>query len=160
MRLTTNVRRLILYEPPMAIGGRDLSPESAARMQAFLDEGKKEQAVLVFLSDVFELPPTAIAAIQASTRWPTIVATAHTIPRECKIVDGYTFDPKRFCNIQTPTVLFLGSDSPPLQHSIAETVHAGLPQSRIVLLSGQHHIAPTVAPDFFAREVVKVFVDV
>jgi pimeloyl-ACP methyl ester carboxylesterase len=160
MRLTSNVRRLILYEPPMAMGGRDLPAESAARMQALLDEGKREQALLVFLSDVFKMPPAGLASVQASAGWPTSVAVAHTIPRECKVVDGYTFDPERFYNIQTPTVLFLGSDSPQPQHDIAETVHAGLPQSRIVLLPGQHHIAPTTAPEFFAREVVKVFVDV
>jgi pimeloyl-ACP methyl ester carboxylesterase len=157
MLLTTNVRRLILYEPPMAMGGRDLPPEPAARMQAFLDAGEKEQALLVFCRDVFKIPEQEIAFIQASPAWPVSVAIAHTIPRECKVVDGYTFDQKRFHGMETPTVLFVGSVSPPPQHGIAETVHAALPLSSIVLLPGEHHNAPTTAPDLLANEVLKFF---
>jgi hypothetical protein len=80
----------------MAIGGRDLPREPAARMQAFLDAGEKEQALLVFLRDVFKMPEREIAFVRASPGWSVSVAAAHTIPRECKIVDGYTFDSKRF----------------------------------------------------------------
>lgn len=159
MLLTTNVRRLILYEPPMAIAGRDLPPESAARMQAHLEAGEKEQALLVFFRDVFKLPEHVIALGQAAPGWPVSVATAHTIPRECEIVDGYTFDSKRFRSMQTPTLLFVGSDSPPPQHDIAATIHAALPQSRIVLLPGELHSALTTAPDLFAREVLKFFTE-
>jgi pimeloyl-ACP methyl ester carboxylesterase len=158
MLLTPNVRRLILYEPPMAIGGRDLPPEPAARMQALLNAGKKRQALLVFCRDVFKIPEHEIAFIRASAGWPVSVA-AHTIPRECKIVDGCTFDPKRFRSMQTPTALFVGCDSPLPQHGIAETVDAALPQSRIVLLPGEQHSAPTTAPDLFAREVLKFFTE-
>jgi pimeloyl-ACP methyl ester carboxylesterase len=159
MRLTENVRRLILYEPPMAVGGRNLPPESDARMQAFLDAGEPEQALLIFCRDVFKMPDAAIESVQASAAWPTSVAAAHTIPRECKVVDGYTFDPKRFHIMQTPTVLLVGSDSPPPQHDIAATVHAALPQSRIVMLPGQEHNATITAPDLFAHELIQFFTE-
>ena len=151
--LSKNVRRLILYEPPMAISGRDLPPEMERRMQFFISAGKKEQALVLFLRDVLQIPAHELAAQHASPGWPAIVATAHTVPRECKVVDGYTFDPERFRNMRTPTVLFVGSDSPEPQHDIAATVHAALPDSRIVLLPGEQHFALNTAPDLFAYEV-------
>jgi pimeloyl-ACP methyl ester carboxylesterase len=155
MLLSENVRRLILYEPPMAIGGRDLSPELERRMQTLIDAGEKEQALLLFLRNVLKTPEHEIESAQASPGWPVSVATAHTVPRECKIVDGYTFDPQRFRNMQTPTVFFVGSDSPQPEHGIAATAHAALPHSRIVLLPGEQHWALNTAPDLFVREVVK-----
>jgi pimeloyl-ACP methyl ester carboxylesterase len=155
MLLSKNVRRLILYEPPMAIGGRDLPPEMERQMQALIDAGKKEQALLLFLRDVLKTPAHEIESARAAPGWPASVATAHTVPRECKVVDGYTFNPERFRSMQTPTVFFVGSDSPQPQHGIADTVHAALPHSRIVLLPGEQHWALNTAPNLFVREVVK-----
>jgi pimeloyl-ACP methyl ester carboxylesterase len=159
MLLTTNVRRLILYEPPMAVGGRELSPELNRRMQTFLDAGEKEQALLLFFREVLMMNPHEVAAAQASPRWSESVTTAHTVPRECKVVDGYTFDPKRFRGMQTPTLLLVGSDSPAPQHGIAATVQAALPQGRIVLLPGEQHWALNTAPDLLVREAVKFFTE-
>ena len=141
----------------MAIGGRELPPELAARMQVLLDAGEKEQALLLFFREVLKMNEGEIASAQESAGWQASVSTAPTVPRECKIVDGYAFDPKRFRNIQTPTVLFVGGDSPQPQHGIAATVHAALPHSRIVVLPGQQHWALNAAPDLFAREVVNFF---
>jgi pimeloyl-ACP methyl ester carboxylesterase len=155
MLLTTNVRRLVLYEPPMAMGGRDLPPASAARMQAFLDAGEKEEALLVFCREVFKTPEPALALTKVSAGWPVSIAAAHTIQRECQIVDGYTFDPARFRRMLVPTALFVGSISPQPQHDIAATVHAALPDSQIVLLQGEHHMAPNTSPDMFARETLQ-----
>jgi pimeloyl-ACP methyl ester carboxylesterase len=157
MLLTTNIRHLILYEPPMAIGGRELPPELAARMEGLLDTGEKEQALLLFFREVLKMSQGEIASAQESAGWQASVSTAHTVPRECKVVDGYTFDPKRFRNVQSPTVLFVGGDSPQPQHEIAATVHAALPPSRIAFLPGQQHWALNTAPDLFAREVVNFF---
>jgi pimeloyl-ACP methyl ester carboxylesterase len=156
MRLTTNMSGLILYEPPMAIGGRNLSPEQASRMNILLNAGEKEQALLLFLRDVLRIPAHLRASMSASPRWPENVATAHTIPRECRIVGSYTFDPKRFLSMRVPTVLLVGSDSPPPQHAIAAAIHAALPQSRIVLLRGEQHFAPSTSPGLFARELSKL----
>jgi pimeloyl-ACP methyl ester carboxylesterase len=152
--LSANVRRLILYEPPMAVGGRNLPPGSGVRMQAFIDAGEKEQALLLFLRDVFKKNPQEIASLQATPEWTASFAIAHTILRECQSVDGYTFDPQRFRSMQTPLALLVGADSPAPQHSIAATVYKAWPNSRIVLLPGQEHFATITAPELVAQEVI------
>jgi hypothetical protein len=83
--------------------------------------------------------------------WPLMisgsVATTHTVPRECKVVVGYTFDPNRFRDMKTPTLLLVGSESPAPQHGIAATVHAAIAQSQVVLLPGEQHWAINTVPD-------------
>src|SRR5215475_1951086 len=98
--------------------------EFSERMQAFLDAGEREQALLLFFRDMVKMLPHEIAAAQALPTWPARVAAAHTIPRELQSVDSYAFDPGRFGRMETPTALFVGSDSPPAMRTIAETLQA------------------------------------
>ena len=152
-RLTANVRRLVLYEPTMPLGGP--RSENTGRMQALIDAGGPEQALLLFCRDELRMPPRDLAALQESPRWSAKVAVAHTIPRELQGVDAYTFDPKQFPPMQTPTLLLVGGDSPPFRRTVAETFHAALVNSQIGMLPGQRHGAIDAAPDPFAREVIR-----
>lgn len=126
-------------------------------MHALLDAGEREQALLLFFRDMVKMPPHEIAAAQALPTWPARVAAVHTIPRELQSLDRCTFDPERFGRIATPTALFVGGDSPPAMRTIAETLHAALPNSQIVVLPGQQHVAMRTAPELFVQEVVKFF---
>jgi pimeloyl-ACP methyl ester carboxylesterase len=155
--LTANVRRLILYEPPMPFGRQYWPTEFSVRMQAFLDAREREQALLLFFRDMVKMPSHEVAAAQTLPTWPARVAAVHTIPRELRSLDRYVFDPGRFGRMETPTALLLGGDSPPSMRTIAETLHTALPNSQIVVLPGQQHVAMRTAPDLFVQEVVKFF---
>lgn len=154
-RLTANVRQLILYEPPLPVGQRYWPPEFSARMHALLNAGEREQALLLFFRDIVKMPPDEIAAAQALPTWPARVAAVHTIPRELQGLDRYAFDPGRFSRMETPTALFVGGDSPPSMRTIAETLHAALPNSQLVVLPGQRHVAVRTAPELFVQAVVR-----
>jgi pimeloyl-ACP methyl ester carboxylesterase len=54
-----------------------------------------------------------------------------------------------------PTLLLLGEDSPLFIRKATEVVDAALPNSRIVILPGQQHIAMDRDPDLFVREVTR-----
>ena len=152
--LTPHVHRLILYEPPIPLGRRDGSAVFTARLQALLDAGNPEEALLLFLRDIVKIPSQAIAAVQARPTWPERVATAHTIPRELQSLDGYTFNPLRFQHMRTPTLHLLGGKSPAHRKAVAEMLHTALPNSQIVVLPGQKLQAMQTAPDLFVQAVV------
>lgn len=152
-RLTDNVRRLILYEPTMSFGPP--RTQICARMQAFIEAGEPEQALLVFCRDALRLPSGEIASFQSSPYWAARVAVAHTIPRELRAVDAYTFHPEPFRNLRAPTLLLVGGDSLPFRRTVAETFRAGLPTSQIGVLPGQQHGAIEAAPELFAKEVMR-----
>jgi pimeloyl-ACP methyl ester carboxylesterase len=151
--LTPKLRKLILYEPPIPVGGVEVHPAGwLERMQALLATGDREGVVTTFFREVVRMPPHEFELFRASPAWPARVAAAHTLPRE--LLNQYHFDGWRFAAMTTPTLLLLGGDSPPLFQAGVEAVDAALPNSRIVTMPGQQHIAIDTAPDLFTHEVL------
>jgi pimeloyl-ACP methyl ester carboxylesterase len=152
---TRNVRKLVLYEPPIPAGIEIYPSEIVGRIQALVDAGDRERAVATFFLEIAKAPPHEVEILKSLPNWPARVAAAHTIPREMHGSDGYEFDPSRFKELGTPTLLLLGENSPPFQKAATEKVHAALRNSKIAILSGQQHAAMNTAPELFTREVIR-----
>ncbi len=157
--LTPHLGRLILYEPTILLGRRNRPAASDAHMQALLDAGHSEEALLFFLGDIVKIPPQELAAMQTEPHWPGRVAAAHTIPRELQEIDRYAFDPLRFRTLRTPTLLLVGGESLPHRTTVTETLHQALSNSQIVVLQGQHHTAIRTAPDLVVQKVITFFTE-
>jgi pimeloyl-ACP methyl ester carboxylesterase len=151
---TDNVRRLILYEPPIQTGMPLYPAATLDRMQALIDMDQRDAMLSVFFRDVVGMPEHELTLMRAQPVWEARVAAAHTIPRELRSVDGYTFEPERFKGMQTPTLLLMGGDSPSFLRDATATAHAALSMSRVAVMPGQQHIAMNTAPDLFLREVL------
>jgi pimeloyl-ACP methyl ester carboxylesterase len=147
--LTPNICRMVAYEPPPAPVPDGLMD----RIQAALDAGDPEEAVVTFVREIVRMPPHELEQWRTTSVFPARVAVAHTIPREFNEVEAYQFQPERFRNMNVPTLMLLGGDSPPFARKNADYWHNTLPDSRIVVLPGQQHIAMDTAPDLFVREV-------
>jgi pimeloyl-ACP methyl ester carboxylesterase len=153
--LTPHVRRLVVYEPsPLPVPGAPLYPDGIVdRLQALLDAGDREAVVATVFREIVGMPPHEFELLKASPRFPAYMAAAHTVPRETRAEEGYRFEAARFTQLKVPTLLLLGSDSPEFFRTTIETWQATLPNSRIVVLPGQQHIAHVTAPDLFVREL-------
>jgi pimeloyl-ACP methyl ester carboxylesterase len=152
---TDNLRKLILYEPPIQVGDHDLDTEQeVAEMEALLDEGQHEQVLILFLREVADLPPGEIDALQEAPNWQLRVEGAHTIPRAIQGVSGYELDAARFAGLTTPTLLLAGSEGPPFHHAATEALDEALPNSRIVTFEGHGHVAMLTATEQFIDEVL------
>jgi pimeloyl-ACP methyl ester carboxylesterase len=159
--MTGKIERLILYEPGMA----DKAPEAAdlplyppgvpEKMQVLIDDGELETAMLVLFREVVHMAEDELEAYRQSPLWAERIPLAATIPREMAVELAYHFDPRRFASLQTRTMLLLGGDSPPVFCQTTERIAAALPDSRIVTLPGQQHLAYRTAPDLFAQEVLR-----
>jgi pimeloyl-ACP methyl ester carboxylesterase len=150
-----NLRRLVLYEPPIPLDGRPLAdPEVVARVEALVSAGEREEALVHFLRDIAALEPHEIRVLQEAPSWPARIAAAHTLPREERAADRYVFEAGRFAAMTTPTLLLLGGESDPLYQAATRAVADALPLSRTVVLEGQKHVAMNTAPERFVREVV------
>jgi pimeloyl-ACP methyl ester carboxylesterase len=149
-----NLRRLVLYEPPFSVGGKPLyPPDLPARYAAMLAEGEREKFLISFFSEVVGAPDEQIAALRADPSWQGRIESAHTALRE--MADGdYTFDPDRFRRLDVPTLLLLGENSDAIFAEATRALDSALPDSRVVILEGQGHVAMTTAPDLFVREVI------
>lgn len=150
----THLRKLILYEHPSA--GGNIVPEGAvSELETLLEQNDLEGVYVSFSSKVAQMTPEEIALVQADPTWPSILATASTVPREVRAAEEYRFDPRQYRELNIPTLLLLGTDSPDYFKPATEAIDAALPDSKIVLLPGQGHVAQRAAPELVAEGILK-----
>jgi pimeloyl-ACP methyl ester carboxylesterase len=153
VEMTTNIRRLALYEPPV-IPGDAFPPGLMQRLEALLAEGRREDVILTFFREVVRVPESQLAALRALPAWPARVDAAHTIPREEQGTMSFQFDRERLASLQTPTLLLDGSESPEFLRRSTAALAAVLPNVEVALLAGQQHAAMDTAPQLFTEFVV------
>ncbi|WP_410507494.1 alpha/beta hydrolase [Methanosarcina hadiensis] len=61
--------------------------------------------------------------------------------------------------MKTPTLLLLGGDSSPVYRDFIKQIDAALPNSRIVVMPGQQHVAMNTAPELFIAEVARFLIN-
>jgi pimeloyl-ACP methyl ester carboxylesterase len=153
--LTSNISKLLLYEPALPVV--ELPFDDVAmytRLQRLLDAGDHEDVIITFYREVVGLSEDELAFYRGLPTWSARVAAAHTIVRECWAEHAYQYDAGRFAQLEVPTLLLLGSDSPDWLRRATFMVDEALPDSRIVELAGQQHIAMDTAPALFTRELL------
>jgi pimeloyl-ACP methyl ester carboxylesterase len=155
-RLTPNIRRLILYEGVPADGAQLYPDGTREKVEALLEAGDMEGLITTLYRDVVGMPPAEIELLRGQRHaWARRVANAASMPRELAGEGDYVLDAGRFAGMRTPTILFVGGDSPERELRNARAVAAALADARVVILPGQQHAAMYLAPDDFVAEVVR-----
>jgi pimeloyl-ACP methyl ester carboxylesterase len=159
--LTQNIRKLILYEGfPNPYAGSPFYPEGfLRRLDDLLDAGDREGILLAHYREMVGMTPAEIEQFRSSPVWPERVAIAHTVPRELKADEQYRFDASRYKDLHIPTLVLTGSNSPEFMVKGSEIVSKALPNSRMVIMPGQEHIAMYTAPDLFLQEILAFLVE-
>jgi pimeloyl-ACP methyl ester carboxylesterase len=151
MAQTDRIRRAVLYE---AGAGVPTERGLADELAALLTDGRREEVVIRLLTVAAGVPADQLARMRALPSWPNRVAAAHTVVREVRAHDAYRLRPERFTALTVPTLLLLGSDSPPPEAESTARVAAALSGARVVTLEGQGHVAMLTAPELFRAEVL------
>ena len=152
---TDNLRKLILYEPPIQVGDHELDVgEEITELETLIDRSENEHALGSFLRDIAGLPPEELGALRSAPIWSEMVEAARTLPRELQAIREYEFEAARYAAVTTPALLLSGSESSPLYKDATEAVDEALPNSRIATFEGEQHMAMHTAPDRFIDEVV------
>ncbi len=151
-----NLRRLILYEPPML--QEQYSPqreEILRRMDESLSAGDRETVVTILTHEMLRVPMPVLERMRSTPAWAVSVAAAHTIPRELRVSSAYGAVRDDLKILTVPTLFLSGSDSPETFKATMDVLCTLLPDSQIVVLPGQQHSAMLTAPELFAREVIR-----
>ena len=156
--ITANVRRAILYEGVPLRGANDFKPGVIDGLEAKLNAGDVEGVLIGLLRDVAEMPPQDIEQLRSQRdAWAVRLGNARTVPRELRAYERYTFAPERFRGMRTPTLFWVGGDSPARELESATSIARALPSAQVLVLPGQAHTAMHSAPDVFVRELVRFF---
>ncbi|MDC0710895.1 alpha/beta hydrolase [Stigmatella sp. ncwal1] len=155
---TRSLGKLILYEPPLAplefFGPVDTIP----RLEALVKEGRLAETLGTFLKEIGGATEADVQRMRDLPTWSTLVASAHTLAREGRVVGDAWRDIPRYADISVPTLLMHGETSPPFCAQIAANLQGVLRRNRLTVLQGQGHFAMNEAPELFVREVL-AFID-
>jgi pimeloyl-ACP methyl ester carboxylesterase len=148
---TDALPRLVLYEPPM--GG--VLPDEAwvRRFEARLEAGERAEAVREFLHDVGGYSHAEIDAMEGTPAWERRLEVAPTVPRELRAERAQRLDGLGLGALELPTLLLVGSDSPPWARRSTDAFAALIPGASVRTLDGQGHGAAVGAPDLLAAEL-------
>lgn len=101
----------MLYEPSL---GLRYPAGSIQAVEQAVAAGDMEAAIVAVLVGILELSEEEIDAMRSSATptWATRLASAPTLPRECRVEEGWVYQPRQFDAITAPTLLLAGSDTP------------------------------------------------
>jgi pimeloyl-ACP methyl ester carboxylesterase len=154
--LTSNVRKLVLYEPGMNVTGEQIyPPDFIDRLDALLEAGDRDAVISKMFRDLVGMSQEEVEYLRSLPAWQERVKAAHTVPRELRADEVYRFDAERFGNLGVPTLMLSGGDSPAFLKAADKALDAALPNCRIVVMPGQGHAAMDTGTDLFTTEVLQ-----
>lgn len=150
--LTANLSGLVLYEPAF---GWPVDETILGRVDALVEAGELEHATETYLREAVRLSDEEMDLLRAQPTWTERVAAAHTLGREDRAAASYAFIPERFAQMEVPTLLLHGSESPPAFRERIDALQAALPDSTVRILEGQGHAANVTAPELLATQILR-----
>ena len=145
---------LVLYEPGISFEeGFPLIEQLLGTIRPLIADGEKEQALLTLLNAV-GTPEPSLEELRSCANWQALVDAADALPREFERIIEYEFEPDRFRDVTTPTLLLVGEESSPGAIDTTETLDETLPDSRIVRIEGADHFGLISKPDCCVEEIL------
>jgi pimeloyl-ACP methyl ester carboxylesterase len=140
------VRRLVIYEPPLRVGGLIAGDYLEPYAQA-VAANNMDAALEIGLKRFTRISEPAIAKLRASRAWPRLRTLAPTWTRELEVMDSIDSDVDRYRAIPCPIQLLVGSDSPehPMKNA-ARALAETLPGIQTEILAGHGHAGIRTAP--------------
>ncbi|WP_306363639.1 alpha/beta fold hydrolase [Nocardia sp. CC227C] len=129
------VRRLALYEPPLALAGSPLKP-TLEQIRRHMEAGRPADAIIEFFTAITD-PIPARAALQPLADALAFRAPGLVADLEC--LTAMDPDPASWRAIELPALLLVGEITDPYGISSIDLLQSTLPNSRTVTLPGQRH---------------------
>ena len=143
--------RLALYEAPM--GGVLADEAWTERFEAHLAAGERDRAVREFMNDVGGYSDAEIDAMEGTPAWQARLDVSPTVPRELRAEQAFSSDELRLGELEAPTLLLIGSESPDWARRSTDAFAAAIPDARVRTLNGHGHGAAASAPELLASEL-------
>ena len=104
----SNIEKLILYEPSIALDRPLYPPDVVARMEALLEQGSRDEMMATLFREIVEVSESELEALRADASWEARLANAHTIPRELAVDLP---DASAFRDLSVPSLMITGETS-------------------------------------------------
>lgn len=137
------MRGLVVNEPPY-VPGSGTAAQTASELAALAADGRRDEAVERFMQGS-GIPQAIIEQTKASPAWPGLLALAHTLAYDLRLLNEGVVPVLRLSAIACPVLGTAGSLSPPWAAASVTTVAEAVPDGEWRVLPDQaHNIAPDV----------------
>ncbi|MFH8404374.1 alpha/beta fold hydrolase [Streptomyces sp. NPDC018019] len=146
---------LVLYDPPVPTRSL-VGAQAARRARAALAAGRPREAMRLYLRDIAQEPAELVEALIADPR-ARAAFTAKAVAGFADIdaIDALGTGVDRFGELDVPTTLVTGDQSPAhLRARLADLAEI-LPNTQMATLAGQGHAAHLTAPEALAAVIRK-----
>ncbi len=150
------VTKLALYEPPFVVDdSRPPVPQDyTERLTGLLVEGRRGDAVELFMTEAVGMPAEAVAPMRGGPFWSPLEDVAHTLPYDAAIMgdtqSGSPLPAGRWAAVTAPTLVIDGGASPDWARNAVAALAQALPIAERRTLIGQTH---QVDPEVLAPEL-------
>jgi len=151
------ISRLAVWEPPYHVddSAPGLPDDFEARLGALVTEGRRGDAVELFMVAAAETPAEAVAAMRRQPFWAEAEAAAHTLAHEAAVMGrGNALPADRLAAITQPTLVLAGDRGPAWMINAGKAVAGTIPGAVYRVLEGQAH---NVSPEALAPELLEFF---
>ena len=161
-QLGNQIQKLALYEPPFVIDDSrsPIPADYVAHLRDLIAAGQPEAALAYFMTVAVGIPAEYIDGMKQAPFWASSVAVAHTISYDGEIIGDTMYgNPATlalFAAITTPTLVMVGSNSPPYQQNAVATLTKVLPNAQYRSMAGQDH---GIAPEVLAPALTEFFLN-
>ena len=150
------IDKLALYEPPLLGGGPGVVAVKA-KFDAYIAEGRKDEALILIYGHFVGLPEDVVRA-SIGSRGPDVYALLPGASADLEALTTLDTNPADWSGIKLETLFLVGEKSAahPLRDSSAALARV-IANSRTVTLPGQGHSAQVSAPDLVAAAISPYF---
>lgn len=156
------ITKLFVYEVPFIVDdSRQSLPDYAERSASLAADGKIEELVEYFLTDVVGIPAEYVPGMkQDPNMWGGMLTIAPTVPYDAsfmgEFMKGNPLPAEHWAKVKVPVLVSDGGASDAWMHHAADALAKVLPQARRQTLEGQTHMvdAQVLAPamiEFFQQ---------
>ena len=137
------MRGLVVNEPPY-VPGPGTSAQTAGELAALAADGRRDEAVERFMRGS-GIPDAMIEQTKASPAWPALLALAHTLAYDVRLLNEGVVPVQRLSAIGCPVLGTTGSLSAPWAAASVRAVAEAVRDGEWRVLEGQsHNVAPEV----------------
>jgi pimeloyl-ACP methyl ester carboxylesterase len=156
------ISKLVLHEPPYVPDGeeeRRISREYAEKLKTILAEGRRGDAVELFMTTV-GTPQEMVDRMRSEPWWARMEAIAPTLAYDSEVMGdsrrGGTIPVDLVGRVTPPTLVLVGGASPAWMIDVGRQVADAMPNGRHSVLEGQEHVVP---PELLAPVLAEFFAD-
>lgn len=142
---------LFLSEPPFRFGEGEPPADLPDRLQALIDDGHPDEAVVLFQREAVGLPDPVIEQVRSSPMFASLVPLAQSTVYDALLTSAVSTPTAAMIEVTVPVTILRGQPTFPILVSATDRLAELMPHAELVVVPESHDHG--VDPDGTVREI-------